>query len=82
MGVAKVTLNGTTLIDVTQKTVSANKMLATYTALDKAGEGITGSIAAKSSSDMSMSNGIVTAPAGYYASNGTYTLSKYDGTVE
>lgn len=81
MAVAKVTLNGTTLIDTTGKTVTANRMLASYTALDKAGNNVTGTIASKSSSDMTMTNGVVTAPAGNYASNGTYTLPKYDGTV-
>ena len=43
MGVAKVTLNGTTLIDVTQKTVESETMLSGITALDMAGEDITGS---------------------------------------
>lgn len=42
MGVAKVILNGNTLIDTTGKTVAADKMLTGYTALDKAGESITG----------------------------------------
>ena len=48
MGIAKVILNGTTLIDTTQKTVASNKMLASYTALDKAGNDVTGNITAKS----------------------------------
>ena len=42
MAVAKVILNGNTLIDTTGKTVAADKLLTGYTALDKAGESITG----------------------------------------
>ena len=75
MGVAKVILNGTTLIDTTGKTVQADKMVASYTALDKAGESITGSIATKTSSDLTANNLTVTAPSGYYASSASKTLS-------
>ena len=74
MGVAKVTLNGVTQMDVTQKTVEANKMLYGITALAANGEGITGSIAANSSSSLTASGATVTAPAGYYASNATKTI--------
>ena len=42
MGVAKVTFEGNTLIDVTSKTVTSSTMLSGTTALDKAGEPITG----------------------------------------
>lgn len=44
MGVAKVILNGDTLMDVTQKTVTANTMLSGTTALAADGEGVVGSI--------------------------------------
>ncbi len=43
MAVSKVILNGTTLMDVTQKTVEADKMLTGYTALKNDGTDITGS---------------------------------------
>ena len=43
MAVAKVILNGTTLIDVTQKTVTSATMLDGYTALKNDGTDITGS---------------------------------------
>lgn len=74
-GVAKVTFNGQTLIDVTDKTVTAAKMLNTGTALDKAGDSITGSIASKSSSDLTVSGATVTAPAGYYSSSASKSVA-------
>ena len=71
MGVAKVTLNGETLIDVTGKTVTSDKMLSAITALDKAGENVTGNITTKSSSDLTASGSTVTVPAGFYSSQVT-----------
>lgn len=53
MAVAKVILNGTTLIDVTQKTVTSSSMLNGTTALKNDGTDITGSI----------QNGSATTPA-------------------
>ena len=67
MGVAKVTLNGTTLIDTTGKTVTSSSMLSGVTALDKKGDNVTGNISSKSSTDLTVSGATVTAPAGYYA---------------
>lgn len=75
MAVAKVTLNENTLIDVTQKTVDAASMLSGKTALNKAGNDITGSIASKSSSDLTVSGATVTAPAGYYSANASKAVS-------
>ena len=74
-GVAKVTLNGTTLIDVTGKTVSAGTMVSGTTALDKKGDGITGTIANKSSSDLTASGSTVTVPAGYYSTQATKNVA-------
>ena len=68
MAFSKVTLNGTTLMDVTQKTVTANTMLSGTTALKNDGTDITGSISSKSSTDLTASGATVTAPAGYYVS--------------
>lgn len=45
MAVAKVILNGTTLIDTTQKTVTAADMLYGVTALKNDGTSITGTLA-------------------------------------
>ena len=69
MAVSKVVLNGTTLMDTTQKTVTAETMLNGTTALKNDGTDITGNIATKTSSNMTVSGATVTAPAGYYASD-------------
>lgn len=89
MAIAKVILNGVTQMDVTGKTVTAGSMLSGATALKNDGTDITGSIASKTSSDLTASGATVTAPAGHYASAasksvasgtaGTPTASK--GTV-
>ena len=68
MAIAKVILNGETQMDVTQKTVTAGSMLSGTTALKNDGTDITGTIASKTSSDLTASGATVTAPAGYYAS--------------
>ena len=75
MAVAKVILNGTTLIDTTQKTVTAASMLNGITALKNDGTDITGSIASKTSSDLTESGDTITAPAGYYASSASKAVS-------
>ena len=75
MAVAKVILNGTTLIDTTQKTVTAASMLNGITALKNDGTDITGSIASKTSSDLTASGDTITAPAGYYASSASKSVS-------
>lgn len=75
MAVAKVILNGTTLIDTTQKTVTAGSMLNGVTALKNDGTDITGNIASKSSSDLTASGDTITAPAGYYASSASKAVS-------
>ena len=75
MAVAKVILNGATLIDTTQKTVTAGSMLNGVTALKDDGTDITGSIASKTSSDLTASGDTVTAPAGYYASSASKAVA-------
>lgn len=69
MGVSKVILNGTTLIDVTQKTVTSEDMLSGITALKNDGTDITGSIETKTVQDLIVTGSAVITPAGYYASN-------------
>lgn len=81
MAVAKVILNGTTLIDTTQKTVTAGSMLNGVTALKNDGTDITGSIASKTSSDLTASGATVTAPAGYYASSASKSVSSGSATT-
>lgn len=75
MAISKIILNGVTQMDVTQKTVTAGSMLSGTTALKNDGTDITGSIATKTSSDLTSNVLTVTAPAGYYASAASKTLS-------
>ena len=75
MAFSKIILNGDTLMDVTGKTVTAGTMLNGTTALANDGTDVTGNIASKTSSDLTASTLTVTAPAGYYASNATKTLT-------
>lgn len=44
MAISKVILNGNTLIDVTQDTVTADKLLQTYTATKNDGTKVTGTL--------------------------------------
>lgn len=53
MGVSKVTLNGVTLMDVTDKTVDTDNLLAGNSALRNDGESITGAVVTASPSDAS-----------------------------
>ena len=66
---------GTVWMDVTQKTVTAGTMLNGTTALKNDGTDITGNIASNTSSDLTANVLTVTAPAGYYESNATKTLT-------
>ena len=75
MGVSKVILNGTTLIDVTQDTVTANKLLYNETATGADGESVVGTIVSKTSSDVTVSGATVTIPAGSYGSQVTKTVA-------
>ena len=81
MAVAKVILNGATLIDTTQKTVTAASMLNGITALKNDGTDITGSITSKTSSDLTASGDTITAPAGYYASSASKSVSSGSATT-
>lgn len=81
MAVSKVILNGNTLMDTTQKTVTAASMLNGITALKNDGTGITGSIASKTSSDLTASGDTITAPAGYYASSASKAVSSGSATT-
>lgn len=81
MAVAKVILNGNTLIDTTQKTVTAGSMLDGVTALKNDGTDITGSITSKTSSDLTASGDTVTAPAGYYASSASKAVASGSATT-
>ena len=62
-------------MDVTPDTVTSAKLLANETATGADGVKLTGSIATKTSSDMTASGATVTAPAGYYASSASKSVS-------
>lgn len=81
MAIAKIILNGVTQIDVTQKTVTSASMLSGTTALKNDGTDISGSIATKTSSDLTASGATVTVPAGYYASNASKSVSSGSATT-
>lgn len=71
----KIILNGTTLMDVTDKTVTSSAMLNNYTAVDNSGTSITGNIATMTAGNLTASGSTVTAAAGYYASNTSKSVS-------
>lgn len=73
--VSKVVANGTTLIDLTADTVAADKMLDGFKAHDKSGAAVTGSIATKSSADLTASGATVTVPAGYYSAQASKAVA-------
>ena len=79
--VNKVQYGNTTLIDLTSDTVAANKLLDGVTAHDKSGASITGTIATKTSSDLTASGATVSVPAGYYASNASKAISNGSATA-
>ena len=72
---SKIILNGETLMDVTQDTVDASNLLSPKTATKNSGEKVTGSIATKTSSDLTVSGQTVSVPAGYYSSNASKAVS-------
>lgn len=73
MAIAKIILNNETLMDVTQLTVDSANLLYNITALKNDGTSVTGTIATKTNSDITLTNNILTIPAGYYAA-GTKTI--------
>lgn len=67
MAIAKVILNGETLMDVTSNTNATGNMLNGVVGTKNDGTSVTGNIATKTSSNLTVSGATVTAPAGYYA---------------
>ena len=72
--VNRVDFGGATLIDLTADTVEANRLLSGYTAHDKSGAAITGSIQLKSAETYTPGTTNKTIPAGVYLS-GTQTIA-------
>lgn len=68
MAISKIILNGVTQMDVTGDTVQADKLLSPYTATKNDGTQIEGSVAAKTSTDVTVSGDTVSIPAGMYSS--------------
>ena len=75
MAVAKVILNGNTLIDVTDKTVASSNLVSPNTALGADGTTVTGALITKSASDVTVSGATTTIPAGVYSSQVQKTVS-------
>lgn len=67
--------DGTSLIDISDSTVTAGSMLNGVKAYSASGASVTGNIASKSSSDLTTSGDTVTVPAGYYASQATKAVA-------
>ena len=80
-GISKVEVFGMVAMDLTGDTVEAGKMLSGYTAHDASGQLITGTIATKTASDLTVSGATVTVPAGYYASQATKSVSNGSATT-
>ena len=78
MATNKVVYAGTTLIDLSNDTVTSDKILDGYTAHDASGDTVTGTIPTKTSSDVGSSGSIITIPSGYYPSS----VSKSVNTAE
>lgn len=71
----KVVYGGNTLIDLTDATATASDVLSGKTAYGATGQKLTGTIASKSSSDLTASGATVTVPAGYYSAQASKSVS-------
>ena len=75
MAYSKIMLNEETLMDVTSDTVEAADLVSGKTATKNDGTKVTGTITTKSSSDLTVSGATVTAPAGFYSSAASKSVS-------
>ena len=75
MAISKVILNDEVQMDVTQDTVSSDKLVTGYSAHSANGVQINGNIATKSAANLTASGSTVTVPAGFYASQATKNVS-------
>src|SRR5699024_8465209 len=83
MGYSKVVINGTTKLDLTQDTVEASVMVEGYTAHDKAGNPVEGSIPVKTVDSVTESDdGKIVIPSGYYANEVIYTPTSLAQIIE
>lgn len=81
MAVSKVILNGNTLIDVTDKTVTSSTLVSPNTALGADGTTVTGALVTKSASDVTVSGATTTIPAGVYSSQVQKTVNSGSATT-
>ena len=72
---AKVTLNGTTLIDLTSDSVTASALTSGVTAHDSSGALVTGTIPVKTSADITVAGPTVSVPSGYYSAAVSTTIA-------
>lgn len=72
----KIICNDITLVDLTDSTVTENDLGYGLKAHDKAGNQITGIIPVRTASDVVVSNGYVTIPAGIYETDTTKSVSQ------
>ena len=79
--VVKVTLNGDTLIDISDSTTDASKTLSPYVGYEGDGDRFVGNVASKSSSDLTVSGATVTAPAGLYESAASKSVNSGSATT-
>ena len=76
MAFSKIVLNGTTLIDLTQDTVQTTDVVSPKTFHKANGTSDTGTVASKTSTDVTVSGPNVTIPAGIYSSNVTKSVAQ------
>lgn len=81
MAISKVILNGETLIDTTDKTVTSSTLVSPQTALAADGTTVTGALVQKSASDITVSGATTTIPAGVYSSQVQKTVSSGTATT-
>lgn len=75
MSINKVIYGDSTLIDLTSDSVTASALMSGVTAHDSSGALVTGTIAAKTSADITVAGPTVTVPTGYYATAAVATIA-------
>jgi hypothetical protein len=79
--VSKVVLNGKTLIDITNSTVTNENLLDGEIATGANGRGVVGGIPINTSANLTTNGATVTVPAGYYAEQVSKTIASGSATT-